>query len=76
MNKKYTDYDNKIINIYPDNQVLIFDTSLYHNACMPIQNEYQTRIIYSFTTDINKINDIIAKNQGDFDIDLINVINK
>ena len=71
LNKKYSDYKEKNIDVYPDNKLLIFDTSLYHNACMPIKNEYQTRIIYSFTTDINKINNIITNNKGDFDITLV-----
>ena len=36
---------------------------------MPVINDYQTRIIYSFTTDYDKI--LEYKNKTDFDIELI-----
>ena len=72
LNKKYTDYDNVIDNIYPDNKMLLFNTSLYHNACMPVKNKYQTRIIYAFTTDYNKIKNILNNKDKGFDIELIN----
>ena len=52
--------------------MLIFNTSLYHNACMPIKNNYQTRIIYSFTTDFNLIKNILNGINKDFDLHLIN----
>lgn len=70
LNKKYTEYD-KQIDIYPDNKMLIFNTSLHHNACMPIKNKYQTRIIYSFTTDYDKIKNMLNGMNKGFDIELI-----
>lgn len=71
LNKKYTDYNEKKIDIYPDNKLLIFNTSLYHNACMPNKNKYQTRIIYSFTTVFDKIKNILDNKDKGFDIELI-----
>jgi hypothetical protein len=71
LSKKYTDYD-KQLDIYPNNKMLIFNTSLYHNACMPNKNNYQTRIIYSFTTDFDKIKNILNGIDNGFDIELIN----
>ena len=68
--KNYTDYNEKIIDVYPDNKLLIFNTSLYHNACMSNKNNLQTRIIYSFTTDIDKINNILEKKEK-FDCELV-----
>ena len=68
--KNYTDYNEKVIDIYPDNKLLIFNTSLYHNACMSNKNNLQTRIIYSFTTDIDRVNNILEKKQK-FDCELV-----
>lgn len=67
--KKHTDYNEKTVDIYPDDKFLLFNTSLYHNAVMP-KTKYQPRIIYSFTTDKENIKKYIK--EKNFDSNLIN----
>ena len=56
INKKIDSYNTNIISINNSNdEMLLFDTTTYHNAEMPQKNMFQPRIIYVFYFDKNQL---------------------